>query len=301
MNRRTMLRTLGAGLASLWLNALHAAAGRRFKYSVCNEVFEKLEFAPACTAIREAGYAGIEIAPFTLAEHADEISAARRRELQDIMRSEGVAFVGLHWLLLTPKWLHVTTADRAVREKSWAYFLKLIDLCADLGDKGIMVLGSPKQRASQGNSPEDATKHLRDGLASVASHAAARGVTVALEPLAGKDTDVVNTLDQAVRIVKEIHHPAIQSMFDFHNTADEREPLDALVKRHFGYIRHVHVNEMDGRHPGTGSFDFRPVFQTLAGLKYSRWVSLEVFDFKPGAVQIIREAMQFLENLEKKL
>ena len=90
-------------------------------------------------------------------------------------------------------------------------------------------------------------------------------------------------------------------MFDFHNTADEREPLDALVKRHFGYIRHVHVNEMDGRHPGTGSFDFRPVFQTLAGLKYSRWVSLEVFDFKPGAVQIIREAMQFLENLEKKL
>ena len=74
-----------------------------------------------------------------------------------------------------------------------------------------------------------------------------------------------------------------------------------LVKRHFGYIRHVHVNEMDGRHPGTGSFDFRPVFQTLAGLKYSRWVSLEVFDFKPGAVQIIREAMQFFENLEKKL
>src|SRR5204862_6499501 len=50
MNRRTMLRTLGAALASPGLNALHAAAGRRFKYSVCNEVFEKLEFAPACKA-----------------------------------------------------------------------------------------------------------------------------------------------------------------------------------------------------------------------------------------------------------
>jgi len=36
-------------------------------------------------------------------------------------------------------------------------------------------------------------------------------------------------------------------------------------------------------------------------LNYSRWVSLEVFDFKPGAVQIVREAMQFLENLEKRL
>ncbi len=40
------------------------------------------------------------------------------------------------------------------------------------------------------------------------------------------------------------------------------------------------------------------VFYTL---KYSRRVSLEVFDFKPGAVQIVREVMQFLENLEKKL
>src|SRR5207247_8082968 len=147
---------------------------------------------------------------------------------------------------------------------------------------------------SQGNSPEEAVKHLRDGIAAGAFHAGDRGVTIALEALAGKGTDVVNTLDQAVRIVKEIHHPAIQSMFDFHNTADEREPLDALVKRHFGYIRHVHVNEMDGRHPGTGSFDFRPVFQTLAGLKYSRWVSLEVFDFKPGAVQIIREVLLML-------
>ena len=36
-------------------------------------------------------------------------------------------------------------------------------------------------------------------------------------------------------------------------------------------------------------------------LKYSRRVSLEVFDFKHGAVQIVREVMQFLENLEKKL
>jgi sugar phosphate isomerase/epimerase len=50
-------------------------------------------------------------------------------------------------------------------------------------------------------------------------------------------------------------------MFDFHNTPDEREPLDALVRRHFSRIRHVHVNEMDGRHPGTGNLDFRPVFR----------------------------------------
>ena len=307
MNRRTLLG-LGAGAFGCALAARRAAlafesegSGLRFKYSICNEVFEKWDFAATCKAIRKAGYAAIEIAPFTLADHLDDISTARRREMRNILRSEGIAFAGLHWLLLTPKWLHVTTADRGIRDRSWAYFVKLIDFCSDLGDRGVMVLGSPKQRTSQGNSVDEARKNLKDGLASVAAHAGARGVTIALEPLASKDTDVVNTLDQAVHIVKEVGNPAVQTMFDFHNTADERENLDGLVKRYFPLIRHVHVNEMDGRHPGAGNFDFRPVFQALADLKYSHWVSLEVFDFKPGPVRIANEAMEYFRTLEKKL
>lgn len=307
MNRRSFLSTgavaAGAALTAPWSELIgqSRATNLRFKYSLCNEVFEKWEFTDSCRAIKSAGFAGIEIAPFTLAEHVDDISPARRRELRNIIRSEGLTFAGLHWLLITPKWLQVTTEDRAIRERSWAYFRKLIDFCADLGEKGIMVLGSPKQRNSQGSSAEQATQHLKYGLASIASHAGDRGVTIALEALPSKDTDVVNTVDQAVRIVEEINHPAVQSMFDFHNTTDEREPLPVLVKRHFSRIRHVHVNEMDGRYPGTGNFDFRPVFQALADLKYSRWVSLEVFDFKPGPVEIARASMDFFKKLENRL
>jgi len=174
-------------------------------------------------------------------------------------------------------------------------------LCADLGDGGIMVFGSPKQRAAEGNTPAEATKHLRDGLASLAPRAGERSVTILIEALPSKDTNVVNTLAQAVEIVEEINHPAIQTMFDFHNTPDEKEPFEVLVRRYFAHIRHIHVNEMDGRYPGTGRTDFLPVFQTLVDLKYSRWVSLEVFDFKPGPVEIVSATMEFYRNMEKKL
>src|SRR5579885_3908068 len=90
----------------------------RFRHAMCNEAFEGHGFAETCRAIRAAGYEGIEIAPFTLAERPADISAARRREYRGIMASEGLAFAGLHWLMVSPKGLHVTTPDAALRARS---------------------------------------------------------------------------------------------------------------------------------------------------------------------------------------
>jgi sugar phosphate isomerase/epimerase len=302
MKRRDLFRIGAGAMVAPWAGIINQAkaAGLHFKYSICNEMFEKWEFAATCKAIKAAGFTGIEISPFTLAENADQITAGRRRELREIIRSEGLQFAGLHWLLVTPAGLHVTTADKKVRDMSWSYVRKVIDLCADLG-KGILVFGSPKQRGTQGNTLAQATENLKNGLALVAPHAGERGCTILIEALPSKDTNVINTIEQAVKMVKEINHPAIQTMFDFHNALDEKEPSEALVKKFFPSIRHIHVNEMDGRYPGTGSLNFLPVFQTLVDLKYSRWVSLEVFDFKPGPVQIVRDSMTFYQDMEKRL
>jgi len=86
-----------------------------FRHAICNEAFEKFAFVDACRAIRKAGYEGIEIAPFTLAENPATIPMAKRGEYRTIMESEGLRFVGLHWLMVSPKSLHVTTPDAGVR------------------------------------------------------------------------------------------------------------------------------------------------------------------------------------------
>ena len=122
----------------------------RFRHSICNEAFEKWPFADACKAMRKAGYTGIEIAPFTLAESPGEVTAAQRNEYRDIIQSEGLAFTGLHWLMVSPKGLHVTAPDPELRRRSWEHIRALIDLCADLGPDGVMVFGSPNQRSSTG-------------------------------------------------------------------------------------------------------------------------------------------------------
>ena len=273
------------------------------RLAVCNEVFEKADFAASCRLLKKTGWQGIELAPFTLAEDATTLTAARRRELRDIMSSEGIQFVGLHWLMVSPPGLHVTTPDATLRRMSWDYVAGLIDLCADLGPNGVMVFGSPKQRRSTGGlSPAHATKHFSHGIASVAPRAVERGITICLEPLPVSETDVLLTLDEAASMVKQVNSPAIRTMYDSHNAIDEAQPHEKLMDRFFDLIRHVHVNEMDGTHPRPGGgHDFKPVLQTLKDRGYTGWVSMEVFDFSPGAEKIVTETGAYLRNEIAKL
>lgn len=269
----------------------------RFRHATCNEAFEKHSFADACRIIRRAGYDGIEIAPFTLGEDPAHVPAARRHEIRDMIVSEGLSFAGLHWLMVSPNGLHVTTPDAALRERSWQHIRNLIDLSADLGPSGVLVFGSPKQRATTGGlSRAEATRNFVEGLAGVAPHAELLGVTVLVEALPLNQADVVTTLEEAAAIVREIDSPAVRTMFDVHNAIDETEPHAALIDRHFELIRHVHVNEFDGSHCGARDYDFKPILEMLRRRNYSGWVSLEAFDFTYGAERLVTDSLRHLES-----
>jgi len=269
-----------------------------FRHSICNEVYQGWDFVEACRHIKVTGYQGIEIAPFTLSEDPATLSASERRNYADIIRNEGLTFVGLHWLMVAPKGLHVTTPDADLRLRGWKHIHGLIDLCADLGPDGVMVFGSPLQRNTTGGSTrEEATRRFVDGLAEVAPHAEERGVKVLVEALPSNQTDVVLSLEEAASIVAQVGSPAIQTMFDSHNAVEETTPHAELIERFFPLIRHVHVNETDGGHCGTGDYDFAPVLRTLKQLNYQGWISLEAFHFAPGAERIASESLRYLNSI----
>lgn len=206
-----------------------------------------------------------------------------------------MTFVGFHWILMAPAGLHATTADDQVRRRTWDHVRGLIDLSTDFGSGGVLVFGSPAQRRTvDGASPAEATAQLVEGLADLASHAEAQGVTILLEPLPPPQCDVVTTLAEAVCIVDRIGSPSIRTMFDVHNAIHEAEPHAALIDRYFDRIGHIHVNELDGRHCGAADYDYAPVLHTLLNRGYRRWVSLEPFDLTPGAERVAEESLRTL-------
>ena len=91
------------------------------RISLCNEVLRELDFAEQCALAKGIGYDGLEIAPFTLSAEPDRLPAARRAELRRIAGDHGLAITGLHYLLLAPEGLSITSPDRGVRPSGEAH------------------------------------------------------------------------------------------------------------------------------------------------------------------------------------
>ena len=266
------------------------------KWAICNELFEGWDFARLVTFLAGLGYDGVELAPFTLAETVDGISAPRRRELRSIAADAGLAIAGLHWLLVNPEGLHLTSPEPAVRHRTIDYLRRLVDLCADLGGE-VLVFGSPKQRSAlPGVDPTDARRWAVEGFTACGTHAAERGVTFCLEPLPKGLTDLLNTAAEACEMVREIGHPNVRMMLDVKGMSAEGRPLPELIRESRGLYRHIHANDANGKGPGFGAIDFAPILGTLAQERYDGYVSVEVFDFSPDPETIARESLRYMQK-----
>ena len=88
-----------------------------FDFAICNETFVDWPLERACGFAAECGYTGLEIAPFTLAPLATDLSAARRGEIRRVVESAGLKVIGLHWLLAKTDGFHATHPDIGVRRR----------------------------------------------------------------------------------------------------------------------------------------------------------------------------------------
>ncbi len=66
--------------------------------------------------------------------------------------------------------------------------------------------------------------------------------------------------------------------------------------KYASYTSHFHVNDANLLGPGMGTTDFAPIFDALFKSGYAKWVSVEVFDYSPGAEVIARESIAHMQR-----
>jgi sugar phosphate isomerase/epimerase len=270
------------------------------RIALCNEVLADRDFASQCAYAAALGYDGLEVAPFTLADDPLAIGTGARAAIRRAASDAGIAITGLHWLLVAPKGLSITSPDSAVRARTIEAMRTLVSLCADLGGR-YLVHGSPAQRRiPAGETRETAWLRARDAFAAAAACASEHGVTYLIEPLPRDETDLINTIDEAIAMVRDVGSPACATMLDTKSAAlAESRPIAELTARGMaeGTIAHVQLNDRNRRGPGQGDDRFAAVLASLVSAGYAGDVAIEPFDYVPDGPACAARAIGYVRGL----
>ena len=270
------------------------------RIALCNEVIAPMPFPRQCEYAAKLGYDGLEIAPYTLSEDPPRLGTAQIAAARSAAQDSGIAVTGLHWLLVKPAGLSISSKDDTVRRRTVDAMRRLIDLCAELGGR-YLVHGSPHQRRVEaGETRAAALARAKECFAAIAERAQDAGVLYCIEPLSSEQTPLINTLEEAHQIVAELASPALRTMLDCSSAGRmEKEPLGALAERWLpkGLIAHVQVNDRNRRGPGQGEQRFAPLFAALKRHGYAGDVAVEPFDYVPDGPGAAARAIGYIRGI----
>ena len=268
------------------------------KFAICQELFEDTSWEEQCRIISEAGYTGIEVAPFSITHDIASVSDDELLQLKATAETFGLEIIGLHWLLAKTEGLYLTSPDPQVRQATADYLKVLAKACNVMGGR-VLVFGSPFQRnLLPGVSTQQAMEYAAEVFKEAMPTFAAENVRLCMEPLTKKETDFINTCAEAVELMKLVDHPAFVLHQDVKAMLGaEADSIPDLIHRHRDICGHFHVNDTNLLGPGMGDTDYHPIMKALLDVGYEGWISVEVFDYSPGAEEISKKSLDYMRQI----
>ena len=265
-------------------------------FAICNEIFGGWALDDTFAYAAKVGYGAVEIAPFTIARYVTDIKPERRAEIRSLAERHHIGISGIHWVLAQTEGLHLTAPDRPVRERTSRYLTDLVDFCADIGGR-YMVVGSPKQRSlADGVTKEQGWQWAVDAFRHPVAHAQARQVTICFEPLAPAETNFINTAADAIALTQELRSAHFKIILDVKAMSSEAKPVPQIIRESWPHFAYFHANDKNLKGPGFGDVDFKPIAVALKEVGYHGFVSVEVFNFDEGPETIASKSLEHLRS-----
>ncbi|MCX7750369.1 MAG: sugar phosphate isomerase/epimerase [Candidatus Bipolaricaulota bacterium] len=209
---------------------------------------------------------------------------------------EGLEFVEIP--ILRPKEIHPARISSALRKHglgctcslvlppeaalpenprgAMAFLLQAVDVAASLGSP--IVTGVVYSALGTTTPPTPQTlETVATVLKHVAQAAAARGVRIGVEPVNRYETSLVNTAEQALKLITAIQEPNVFLHLDtYHMNIEERGFRQAIL-RAGKQLQYLHLSESHRGEPGTGTVGWEEVFAALAEVGFDGDLALEAF------------------------
>ena len=267
------------------------------KFGICSEIFEPWnDIHRAIDYVKEIGYDGLEVAPFTLSRHVTDISSKVRGDIVRRAEAADLDILGIHWVLIGPDGLYLNHPDGDIRGRTAQYLIDLARFCGDIGGK-VMIFGSPKQRNVHSDlTYQQAFEYAAETFERALPECEKQGVTICMEQLSSAETDFCHTAEQTVELIERVAHPNFKLLLDTKAMIDEPLGRAGTIKKYASYMAHYHANDENLEGPGFGDVDFAPIFEALKDVEYDGYVSVEVFKFDQGPEAIATKSLEYMKR-----
>lgn len=175
----------------------------------------------------------------------------------------------------------ISSTEPRYRQLGKEYIIDCIKIAANTGSP---IFGGPlysavgKTRLVSDEQKKQERAWCVETLVEVSKIAAEHGVILGLEPLNRFETDMVNTVDQALSLVQEVGHPSLQIVLDtFHANIEEKDIPTSIRKIGKDLLCHVQGNESDRGTPGTAHLEWEGIRDALHEIGYDGAVVIETF------------------------
>jgi sugar phosphate isomerase/epimerase len=171
------------------------------------------------------------------------------------------------------------TGPQVDRAQIRAYLEKSLALAESFGAK-VIVFGSPGARSVPDGFPHDkAWEQLKDFLRMCGEVIQAHdyGMVIGIEALRKPESNIVNSVAEALKLAREVNHPKIRIIVDFYHLTFEHENPDVILG---GRDMIVHLQIADPRErtfpvSDTGEPRYRQFFTNLRKIGYHGRISVE--------------------------
>jgi hydroxypyruvate isomerase len=161
------------------------------------------------------------------------------------------------------------------REKDWqGLFSRALEYASAIGASAIHCLAgkvAPEQRPA-------ADRVFADNLAAAAGLAAAKNITLLIEPINGRDRPnyFLNHVEHAADVIAKVGKANIRMQFDFYHVQIVGGDLIYRLEKFLPVIGHLQCAAVPSRHePDEGEVNYPAVFEAVDRVGYKGWIGAE--------------------------
>jgi len=241
----------------------------------------------AFTQAEKLAFDGIEL-------HLRNPADLDREKIRHLCRQHNleVPAIGTGWAAIADG-LTFSNPDPLVSREAVKRIQEHIELAAYLGSTVIigLILGN---LGKQGPKRSARRKIMLDCLSECCQSAQDWGVNLFLEPVNRYESDHLNTLDDALKLIKEMGSPNLKLLADtFHMNIEEIDPASSIRK---AKPAHIHLADSNRQAPGHGHTDFGRIIQSLSDIGYTGYLSFEMLPL-PGPEQAAKDGLQLIRKI----